>query len=43
VLTKSLALDAAAGRSLRASGPTVEDTASLTWTIDVADLFNAGK
>jgi hypothetical protein len=35
-------LDAAAGRSLRGSGPTVEGTAGLTWTIDVAGLY-AGK
>jgi len=32
-------LDFAAGRSLRASGTTVQGTVGLTWTIDVFKLF----
>lgn len=36
-------LDAAAGRSLRQSGASVQGTAGLTWTVDVANLLKLGN
>jgi hypothetical protein len=42
-LTKSLVFDAAAGRSLRRAGPTLQGTTGLTWTIGAANLLKARR
>lgn len=36
-------LDAAAGRSLRSSGASVQVTTGLTWTIDIANFVMGGN
>jgi len=38
-----LVLDAAAGRSLRSSGASVQGTAGLTWIVDIKNYLNVGN
>jgi Putative MetA-pathway of phenol degradation len=42
-LTPGLVLDAAAGRSLRSSGASVQATLGLTWTLDIANYLKNGN
>jgi hypothetical protein len=42
-LNSNLVFDVAAGRSLRSSGASVQGTAGLTWTIDIANYPKSGN
>jgi hypothetical protein len=42
-VTPGFVLDAAAGRSLRSSGTSVQGTVGFTWTLDIAGLLTGAN